>query len=244
MATRLLLPIVLGVLMIDALIEMSFIASMVSYLHISNHDVLLQINATNGTPAFGLFPKPAHPVVDQGHTSNGAAGTALILIGIGGFLMLWLERRGRHNLFGIPLYLTWTCFTIMSAVFTLAALIYTFVVTNQTNAAHQKISTTIAADAKGAAYPALSWTPENWLKQVLTLPFANPSEKSGIRQHLDIMVGWRWNLIPLFILGLALSVLAVLGLLEHRRSTAGRKVVVESKQSYSSIRRTEDAVSV
>jgi hypothetical protein len=31
--------------------------------------------------------------LNEGHTSNGASGTALILICFGGFLILWHERR-------------------------------------------------------------------------------------------------------------------------------------------------------
>jgi hypothetical protein len=105
------------------------------------------------------------------------------------------------------IFLTWTVFTLLSALLTLAALIYTFVVTHQTD--HQTISLAVATAHSGRPYPADQWTLETWCKQVLTLPFADDSEKSYFRVHLHLSVGWRWNLIPLLVLGLVVSALAV-----------------------------------
>lgn len=88
------LYILLGLLSIDSLIEVGFIGSMVGYLHHNHADVPFAIQGPQGT--IQLFPKPAQLIVhnDQGHTSNGAAGTALILVGLGGCIALsWLKRR-------------------------------------------------------------------------------------------------------------------------------------------------------
>lgn len=37
--------------------------------------------------------KPKHLLLNEGHTSNGAAGTALILVCFGGFGVLWWVGR-------------------------------------------------------------------------------------------------------------------------------------------------------
>ena len=84
------LYIAMSVLMVDAVIEVAFIGSMVGFLH-DRAGKFFTINAPNG--AFDLHGKPKGLLVDQGHTSNGAAGTALILVGVLGFLALWNDQR-------------------------------------------------------------------------------------------------------------------------------------------------------
>jgi hypothetical protein len=90
MSFKILAP-VLGLLMVDAIIEVGFIGSMVGYLHQCHDDVPYQIDTPQGN--FALFPKPKHIIVNQGHTSNGAAGTAFVLVGIIGWIVLWRQRR-------------------------------------------------------------------------------------------------------------------------------------------------------
>lgn len=80
----------LPVLMIDALIEVGFVGSMVGFLH-DRAGKFFTIDASDGT--FNLHGKPVWLLVDQGHTSNGAAGTALVLVGVLGFLCIFMERR-------------------------------------------------------------------------------------------------------------------------------------------------------
>ena len=68
---------------------------------------------------------------------------------------------------------------------------------------------------------------------MLTLGFVNAQEKGDIRTHVRLMEGWRWNLIPLFLLGGAVMVLAVLGWVEKRKEggSAGRSLVREKHVS-------------
>jgi hypothetical protein len=80
----------LVVLMVDSAIELAMISSMVGYLHRSGAN-RYAFNFSEG-PA-SVPAKPAGLQLNQGHTSNGAAGTALVGICFGGFLMLWLERK-------------------------------------------------------------------------------------------------------------------------------------------------------
>lgn len=79
--------------MIDGLIEVGFVGSTVGFLH-DRAGKFFTIEAPSGP--FNLHGKPAGLLVDQGHTSNGAAGTAVVLVGILGFLTMWYERR-RHR---------------------------------------------------------------------------------------------------------------------------------------------------
>ncbi|EXJ81130.1 hypothetical protein A1O3_07418 [Capronia epimyces CBS 606.96] len=221
--SHLALFVTLPILMIDGLIEVGFVGSMVGFLH-DRAGKFFTIDAPSGS--FNLHGKPAGLVVDQGHTSNGAAGTAVILVGILGFLTIWYERRrarkvaatGRHGHSG--LYVFWVVMTVLSATLTLAALIYTFVVTAQTD--DQTIDVAVAAaNPEPLMYPDDKWTPENWFVAVLALPLAHTSDRRDIRNHLRLMRAWRWNLIPLFILGLTVAALALWRLVRDRRWTEG-----------------------
>jgi hypothetical protein len=60
------------------------------------------------------------------------------------------------------------------------------------------------------AYPKDDWTPETWFEAVLELTLVERSLRSDIEHHLTIMRAWKWNLIPLFLLGLAFSGVAIL----------------------------------
>jgi hypothetical protein len=79
----------LALLLVDSAIELALISSMVGYLHRSGankYPFQSQVVQT-------IQAKPAGLMVDQGHTSNGAAGTALIPVCFGGFIVMWLQRR-------------------------------------------------------------------------------------------------------------------------------------------------------
>lgn len=206
--------ILLPILMVDAVIEVGFVGSMVGFLH-DRAGRTFTIDWPQQT--FELNGKPKGLLVNQGHTSNGAAGTALILVGVLGLLTIWWERRKSSSTrYSSHLFVFWTTFTVLSALLTAAALIYTFIVTYQTN--DQSISLPIAAASVGLAYPNLNWTPENWFDAVLALPLASESDRSNIRTHLLLMRGWRWNLIPLLVLGWLVAGLNVAEVVRGRRS--------------------------
>jgi hypothetical protein len=119
------------------------------------------------------------------------------------------------------LYHAWIASTMVSAVLTLAALIYTFVLTNAHKGQTIDIGLAISLDNRPfpnqVAYPEQFWTPENWFSAVLELPLVDMHQRENIAQHLTIMRAWRWNLIPLFVLGLALSAAAIVDAWTTRR---------------------------
>lgn len=87
---------------------------------------------------------------------------------------------------------------VLAVLFTLSALIFVFLVTNETRG--QRILSSIATSR--VPYPAEKWTPETWYKAVLELPLANRWQHNLISTKVVIMVAWRWILIPLFLLDL------------------------------------------
>lgn len=203
--------VAIGVLMVDSIIELSFVSSMVAWLHRrAGRDFDVNYNGST----YPLHGKPVGLLVNQGHTSNGAAGTAFVLIGMGGILALWLRTRtsGFPSKFGKFWYTFWLYMTIPSMLLTLAALIYTMVLTYQHD--RQTIDNAVASSLNNqphpnyVAYPLDEWTPENWFDAVLKLDLVSSSDRSNIEEHLRVMRGWRWNLIPMFIIGLAVSLVA------------------------------------
>lgn len=239
---RYLLPASLILLMIDAIIELSFISSMVAWLHrragsyFLIYDVDPSLHSDPSTAdTFSLHGKPEYLLVDQGHTSNGAAGTAFVLVGFGGILALALrhrmEKQGRSSSAVNGLYYAWVISAILSTLLSLAALIATFILTN--NHMNQEINVTFAANLNNqpypnmVPYPLLEWTPENWFSAVLALDLVSASDRSDIIHHLQVMKGWRWNLIPLFLLGAWLCVVAVL---DMKRGRAYKGVANSEKE--------------
>lgn len=98
----------------------------------------------------------------------------------------------------------------------MAALIYTFVETSMTGGQAINLSV-VEANQAPAKYPDDRWTPENWYDAVLKLPLVSDDQRRTIGDNVTVMRGWRWNLIPLFLLGFALLVLAVLEVWRVRR---------------------------
>lgn len=226
-SSSLLLYIGIGVLMLDSIIELGFVSSMVGWLH-RRAGGSFEI-AYNGS-TFSLHGKPENLLVNQGHTSNGAAGTAFVLVGMGGILILWM--RSRANLwqkgFVKFLYHLWLVLTVLSALLTLAALLFTWILTNK-HKGHM-IELDVASQLNNrpypnyVAYPLMKWTPETWFDAVLDLDLVHHSDRTDISSMLDIMKGWRINLIPMFIIGVAVVALAFLDAFARRKAARSERM--------------------
>lgn len=71
---RWVVPLVLVLLMIDAIIELSFISSMVAWLHsTAGGEFEVIAPESQDTLSFNLHGKPKNLLLNQGHTSNGAS---------------------------------------------------------------------------------------------------------------------------------------------------------------------------
>jgi hypothetical protein len=211
MSTSIALKAAIGVLMVDSIIELAFISSMVSWLHNTASGSFAIVMGDGST--FNLRGEPLHLLVNQGHTSNGAAGTAFVLIGVGGILTLWL--RNRAGRFGHALYYFWVVCNVLALMLTIAALAYVFSVINQHRG--QVIDLGLAESLKGAKYPLDDWTPQNWFSAFLDLHIADDSVRNDIASHYRVMRGWQYNLIPLFVVQLVETVLAVMDGLRWRK---------------------------
>lgn len=209
------LVVALTLLTIDATFELAFITSMVAYLHggapagtfVINTPATHVANA-NVQPTYELKGKPLHMLVNQGHTSNGAAGSAIVLIGIVGAAALFARARHPGRWFTRFLYNFWMILQIPTFLLTLSALGYTFAVTNKHR--HQLINQNVAYASQPGPYELDQWTPQNWFSAMLSqLDFQSPSLRSNLAMHYRIMLGWQYNLIPMFLLQLAETVLAI-----------------------------------
>ncbi|KAK5087531.1 hypothetical protein LTR70_007034 [Exophiala xenobiotica] len=229
------LYVAIGLLMVDSIIELSFISSMVAWLH-RRAGGSFEI-AYNGS-SYSLHGKPVGLLVNQGHTSNGAAGTAFVLIGMGGILILWMRSRQGLGPKGFVkgLYYFWLVMTVLSALFTLAALIATFVITG--NHTGQTVDQSVASQLNNqpypnyVAYPLDFWTPEKWFNAVLKLDLVHTSDRSNINLHVAVMKGWRYNLIPMFVIGLVVACLALWDASRRRKAAryGGHNSELASKQ--------------
>ncbi|KAH6897301.1 hypothetical protein B0T10DRAFT_182262 [Thelonectria olida] len=212
MGSRIILYAAMALLMSVAIIELSFISYMVAWLH----------GAASGTFSFNfdgstydIKGEPKNFIVDQGHTSNGAAGTAFVLVGTGGFITLWLNSGPNPKKISKLLYQSWLVVNVLSLLLVLTALIYTFVVTNNHNGQH--IDARYAAQLDGRSkYDRDSWTPQNWFPALLKLDLADPDERSDIQHHVRIIRGWQYNLIPFFIIHLAETAIALWDAKQHQ----------------------------
>ncbi|KAI2609837.1 uncharacterized protein GGS25DRAFT_236405 [Hypoxylon fragiforme] len=220
------LKVAIGLLMVDSIIELSFVSSMVGWIHRrASQGFLFNL----GDSTFLLAGEPLNIMVDQGHTSNGAAGTAFVLIGLGGIIALTLRSWSRNKSGGVAafsqwVYYLWLLLTVLAFFLTTGALGYVFSVTN----AHegQTIDTALAAGLNGDRYPLDSWTPQNWFSAVLQLDLVDA--RGDIQSHLSLMRGWQYNLIPMFLVQLVVTVLAWWEFLSWRRQT--RNVVVHEEK--------------
>ncbi|EPE08388.1 hypothetical protein F503_01171 [Ophiostoma piceae UAMH 11346] len=197
------LIVAIGLLAADATIEMGFVTSMVSWLHSGapsgSYTVNTPSSISSAPPTYKISGLALNMLVDQGHTSNGAAGTALVLIGIVGSLALLARTRFPSSKLGRLLYYIWMGIQIPALFLTIGALGYVFAVTNKHKG--QTINQAAAISMTGP-YDLDQWTPQNWFHAVRQLDLNSSSLRSDINFHYRIMLGWQYNLIPLFLLQL------------------------------------------
>ena len=87
----------------------------------------------------------------------------------------------------------------LAVLFTLSALIFVFLVTNQTR--HQSIDAAVVQP--DVPYPQHHWTPETWFQAVHALPLADDGVRRDIARHVRNMQAWKWMLVPIFIVDVA-----------------------------------------
>ncbi|KAI1424621.1 hypothetical protein F5Y12DRAFT_715022 [Xylaria sp. FL1777] len=208
-ATSIALRLSIGLLMLDSLIEIALAGNTTAWLSDTVRHKIFHFTAYGSR--HHLYGLPLYLISNQIDTSSGAAITAFIVIGIWGFLSLWLRnltqyRRGKFAKFSRYFYYLWVSFNVPALILTGAALTYVFTVTNAR--AGQRIDTALAVNLNGSPYYVNTWTPQSWFSAVLRLKLTR--DREDIARHLNVMRGWQYNLIPMFLLQLAETVLAFL----------------------------------
>ncbi|EFX01909.1 hypothetical protein CMQ_4980 [Grosmannia clavigera kw1407] len=237
------LAIALGLLAIDAAIELGFVTSMVAFLHSGAPSGVYEVRSSSSTSTYNISGVPLRLLVNQGHTSNGAAGTALVLICIVGVIALTGRRLllspssrkgGVSATLAAVLYYVWVALQIPALLLTVGALGYVFTVTHRHSG--QTIDQNVAAQIHDAAtqkYPLDSWTPQSWFSAVTEqLTFVDPGLRANLIRHLRIMRGWQYNLIPLFLLQLAETIAAILDFRHWRNGSYNHSYNRKQSGSY------------
>ncbi|KAI1322082.1 hypothetical protein F5Y16DRAFT_413493 [Xylariaceae sp. FL0255] len=99
--------------MIDSIIELSLISSIVAWLNLTASQSEWQFTIADATYSVSSLPKKL--IVDHSHTTNGAAGTAFVVVALGRLLALCLRHLS---------------LSILALFLTTNALIYIFTLTN------------------------------------------------------------------------------------------------------------------
>lgn len=124
-----------------------------------------------------------------------------------GLTSVWQQRPSK-TLLALVILL------FLAVLFTLSAIIFVFLVTNQTKG--QRIREDIAQS--GVPYPADKWTPETWFKAVLDLPLDSKSQRDTIDSKVTNMVAWKWMLIPIVLADILALGIAAMAMLKQRRA--------------------------
>ncbi|KAH3920367.1 hypothetical protein HBI56_069140 [Parastagonospora nodorum] len=216
-ASSLFWPVLISNFFLSALsiANLGIISSMVAFLLDQKHNVQRYEITSPGLPFF-LNVEPAHLWVDQGHTSNGVAGYGFFL-GLFGMFVAWRVRRATQP---SKLLIALVILQFLAVLFTLSALIFVFIVTNQTKG--QSIRIPIAANAQGQNYPEYKWTPETWFKAVLDLPLADKYMRDEIDSKITNMVTWRWMLVPILAADVIAFGVTTLAWLRQRKGMTAR----------------------
>jgi len=115
----------------------------------------------------------------------------------------------------------------LATLLTLSALIWVFVVTNQTS--HQRIYRRIVDTLPQSRIPyqALKWTPETWFEAVLDVPMARSNQRNDIVKNVQIMAAWRWMLIPILLVDVVAFGVSMVEVVRQRKM--GRRGFVVEK---------------
>ncbi|OAK94052.1 hypothetical protein IQ06DRAFT_321307 [Phaeosphaeriaceae sp. SRC1lsM3a] len=216
-ASSLFWPLLISNFVLSALsiTNLGLISSMVAFLLDQKHNVhSYKIDWPGST--FNLNVEPANLWTDQGHTSNGVAGYGFFL-GLFGMFVAWRVRKSTRPLKSVTALLI---LQFLAVLFTLSALVFVFVVTNQTTG--QSIRAPIAANTEGSNYAEFKWTPETWFKAVLDLPLADEQRRDEIDSKITNMVAWRWMLVPIFIVDVIAFGVTTFAWLKQRKNSTTR----------------------
>ncbi|CRG86578.1 hypothetical protein PISL3812_03588 [Talaromyces islandicus] len=183
------------ILLIFATIQLALVSRMVAFLQIQKTQVKTYQALGSDSLGFKIHVLPEKLSLNQGHTTNGAAGYGLVL-SIALLVITFSFRNDRNHKRKL---LMMTILLVLLVLFILSAFIYVFAVTYLTS--ENRINTRYAQSMDGAPYPIDNWTPETWYKALLLLPIENV-DLTGAYQE---MVAWRWWIFPYLMVSILAS---------------------------------------
>ncbi|KAI1436565.1 hypothetical protein GGR50DRAFT_229767 [Xylaria sp. CBS 124048] len=205
-STSLALGAFMLLLTIDSIIQMCFASSIVAWIE---HTVRIQIFRfrVDGSK-YHLSGLPRHFILGQIYTTNGAAGTAIVVV-VAGILALWLRRRSQHSTGKLAtssriFYYCWLSLNLPALLLTSVALGYAVAIAKAQ--AGQTIDVPLAVRLNGSTYSQGTWTPQSWFSAVMGLDLTR--DREDLKQHLHIIQWWQYNLILMFVLHVGHTMLA------------------------------------
>ena len=87
--------VVLSLYVADAVISLAFLSTMVAFLQRTGGGGPFNVDYRGDT--FKMHGEPLNLLTNHGHVTNGAGGTAVVLIGLGGVIALILEHQSRKK---------------------------------------------------------------------------------------------------------------------------------------------------
>lgn len=242
MTTTLSLCLELGMtlLICSSLIEVGLISTTLGWLRgTASAGFHFYDGVSPDSAMYTLSGEPANFLMTQVYVALAdAGGAAFLLVGAGGFLALWARRRHlrlyhRHSYHLrhtsslksrtlLHCYYAWIGLQIPLLLFTAATMGYVFNVTAARQGQGIRIEAAMQASSNGGAepYPLDTWTPQSWFPAVLDLDLVE--SRGDVRAAVSIMDGWYWNLCPMLVIQLVVAILAMLELVQWRRSRQTR----------------------
>ncbi|KAI0453791.1 hypothetical protein F5B21DRAFT_504883 [Xylaria acuta] len=211
--TSIALKACIGLMMIDAIIEVSFVSSSIAWLQDMAGRKFLHFVASGSKHRLSVLP--LHLVTEHLQTINGASGTAFALVGLGGIAALVLRDWAQYRVGRVAkscryFYYLWLSCNMPALLLTGATVIYVFAITNER--AGQKISVPEAVSLNGSPYDLNNWTPAGWFSAVLKLKLLR--DRADIERQLAMMKAWLYNLPTMFLFQ---SGVTVLGYMDYSR---------------------------
>lgn len=203
-SVRISLYVSMALLMVSAILEMAFASATVQWLiSITAEQRQYPISFYHNDDIISYLPAvPMRLDTIPGHVSNAIGGTNLVLVGFLGIIALVLRSRKTFQTSRLSKtwYHIWILLLTISALFTSVGLIYVYTsITAYTDPSIDG-SGLISSDDQYRPYPYDNWTLLSWFSAVANSRFRNASDENDVVRHLQLIKGWIFNIIPLFLL--------------------------------------------
>ncbi len=229
-ATSILLKVALGLVWTDGLLEMGLCESCLWWIQGGASGPYEIENPAGGT--FFMNSEPQHLLVAPTRAAAAAGAFAWIVVGSGGILAFVLRSsRFRDRAWASMWWRYWPHMNIFFTLYTLAVVIAVNAIIDMHDG--QTIDTAVVSTlGPEVNYPLDSWPLPNFYTAVLDLQLVKGTSSEmataqTIRAHRNTMLSWRWNLVPLIVIQMAVCILAWLVRREWLRPSAPKTTIAK-----------------